>query len=512
MIPHRTVNPNGRIAKIVVVGGGTAGWMTAAAFSKVLGPAGIRIELVESEQIGTVGVGEATIPQLLHFNTLLELDENEFVRATQGTYKLGIEFVDWRRLGHRYIHPFGSYGLPMLGVDFQHFWLKGQLLGATAPLDDYSIAAVAARQGRFLRPLPEKTRSPLSKISYAFQFDASLYARYLRQWSEARGVIRTEGRISTVDLHPERELVKAIKLSDGRTVDGDLFIDASGFRGLLIEQTLHSVMKIGRAGYPAIALSPFRVLELRTRSLTPDRRRARQGGSGGFHSNIAPATDMSIRAVTSPTTRQPQLYCAISMERHWLSRVVLRFTGGHRRRPWIGNVVSMGLASGFLEPLESTSIHLVQSAIARLLTLFPSMSFEQAEIDEYNRQTIQEYEHIRDFLVLHYKATERTDTPFWNDCRNLPPPAGLARKLGLFRSNGRILRDRDELFTETSWLAVMVGQGIQAAGYHPVVDLLSDDETLSRLADVRAVNLRAATLMPRHVDFLAGRQAPLAVS
>jgi tryptophan halogenase len=512
MIPHRTVNPNGRIAKIVVVGGGTAGWMTAAAFSKVLGPAGIRIELVESEEIGTVGVGEATIPQLLHFNTLLELDENEFVRATQGTYKLGIEFVDWRRLGHRYIHPFGSYGLPMLGVDFQHFWLKGQLLGDTAPLDDYSIAAVAARQGRFLRPLPQETRSPLSKISYAFQFDASLYARYLRQWSEARGVIRTEGRISTVDLHPEREHVRAVKLSDGRTVDGDLFIDASGFRGLLIEQTLHSGYEDWTSWLPcdrAVAVPCARVED----PIPYTRSTAREAGwqwriplqhrtgNGYVYSSRYISDDEAaatiLRNLDGEALAEPR---------------VLRFTGGHRRRPWIGNVVSMGLAGGFLEPLESTSIHLVQSAIARLLTLFPSMSFEQAEIDEYNRQTIQEYEHIRDFLVLHYKATERTDTPFWNDCRNLPPPAGLARKLGLFRSNGRILRDRDELFTETSWLAVMVGQGIQAAGYHPVVDLLNDDETSSRLADVRAVNLRAATLMPRHVDFLAGRQAPLAVS
>jgi tryptophan halogenase len=507
-----SVNPNGTIGKVVIVGGGTAGWMAAAAFSKVLGPAGIRIELVESEEIGTVGVGEATIPQLLHFNALLELDENEFVRATQGTYKLGIEFVDWHRLGHRYIHPFGSYGIPMLGVDFQHFWLKGRLLGESTSLDAYSIAAVAARQSRFLRPLPEQTRSPLSKISYAFQFDASLYARYLRHWAEARGVIRTEGRIATVDLHTERELVKAVKLSDGRTVEADLFIDCSGFRGLLIEQTLHSGYEDWTRWLPcdrAVAVPCARIEDPAPYTRSTARAAGWQWriplqhrtGNGYVYSSRHISDDEAaatlLRNLDGEPLAEPRL---------------LRFTGGHRRRPWIGNVVSMGLASGFLEPLESTSIHMVQSAIARLMTLFPSARFEQAEIDEYNRQTIQEYIHVRDFLVLHYKATERNDSAFWNECRMLPPPPGLARKLDLFRTNGRIVRDKDELFTETSWLAVMVGQGIEAAGYHPVVDLIDNEETLRRLADIRAVNQRATTLMPRHVDFLAGRQAPLAVS
>ena len=504
-----TANPNGRIEKVLIDGGGTAGWMAAAAFSKVLRSAGLRIELVESEEIGTVGVGEATIPQLLHFNTLLELDENEFVRATQGTYKLGIEFVDWLRPGHRYIHPFGSYGIPMLGVDFQHFWLKGRHLGETASLDEYSIAAVAARQSRFLRPLPDQTRSPLSKISYAFQFDASLYAKYLRRWAETRGVIRTEGRIATVEQHPESGHVRAVQLSDGRRLEADLFIDCSGFRGLLIEQTLKSGYEDWTPWLPcdrAVAVPCTRVEDPVpfTRSTArpagwqwriPLQHRT---GNGYVYSSRHVSDDEAaatlLRNLDGEPLAEPRL---------------LRFTGGHRRRPWIGNVVSMGLASGFLEPLESTSIHMVQSAIARLMTLFPSARFEQAEIDEYNRQTVQEYMHIRDFLVLHYKATERTDSPFWNECRNLAPPPGLDRKLALYRTNGRIVRDQDELFTETSWLAVMVGQGIEAAGYHPVVDLIDGDETRHRLADVRAVNQRAIRLMPRHVDFLAGKQSPL---
>jgi len=509
---NSTANPNGRVNKVVIVGGGTAGWMAAAAFSKILGPAGVLIELVESEEIGTVGVGEATIPQLLHFNALLELDENEFVRATQGTYKLGIEFVDWRRIGDRYIHPFGSYGIAMLGVDFQHFWLKGRHLGETTPLDEYSIAAVAARQARFLRPLPDQTRSPLSKISYAFQFDASLYARFLRRLAEARGVMRTEGRISDVHLHGERGLVEAVSLNDGRRIEGDLFIDCSGFRGLLIEQTLGSGYEDWTSWLPcdrAVAVPCARVED----PIPYTRATARPAGwqwriplqhrtgNGYVYSSRYVSDDEAAATLLANLDGEP-----LAEPR------LLRFTGGLRRRPWIGNVVSMGLASGFLEPLESTSIHMVQSAIARLLTLFPSARFEQAEIDEYNRQTIQEYVSVRDFLVLHYKATERTDTPFWNHCRTLPVPPGLARKLDLFRTNGRIVRDKDELFTETSWLAVMAGQGVEATGYHPVVDLIGNEETLRRLADVRAVNHRATALMPRHMDFLAGRQTPLSVA
>ena len=511
MSDNALANPNGRVKRIVIVGGGTAGWMAAAAFSKVLGPAGVAIELVESEDIGIVGVGEASIPQLLNFNALLELDETEFVRATQATYKLGIEFVDWRRLGDRYFHPFGSYGIPMLGVDFQHFWLKGRHLGELNPLDVYSIAAVAARQGRFLRPIPEQTRSPLAKISYAFQFDAALYARFLRRYAEGRGVVRSEGRIVGVHQSSEKGLVESVSLIDGRRIMGDLFIDCSGFRGLLIEQWLHSGYEDWSAWLPcnrAVAVPCARIED----PIPYTRATARPAGwqwriplqhrtgNGYVYSSHHVSDDEATATLLSHLDAEP-----LAEPR------ILQFTGGHRRRPWIGNVVSVGLASGFLEPLESTSIHMVQSAIARLMTFFPSMRFEQPEIDEYNRQTILEYVSVRDFLVLHYKATERCDTSFWNYCRTLSPPEGLERKLNLYQTNGRIVRDRDELFTETSWLAVMAGQGIVAQGYHPVVDLIGDAETLARLTDVRAANQRAASLMPRHIDFLAGSQRPLAL-
>jgi tryptophan halogenase len=504
-----SVNPNGVVQSVVVAGGGTAGWMAAAALSKILGPQGVSITLVESEEIGTVGVGEATIPQLLNFNALLELDEDDFVRATEATYKLGIEFVDWRALGDRYFHPFGSYGQALLGVDFQHLWLKGRLLGQTAPLDDYALAAVAARQGRFLRPQPQMQRSPLSKLSYAFHFDAALYARHLRLYAERRGVARAEGRIVQVDRRAEG-LVEAVVLADGRRVAGDLFIDCTGFQGLLIGREMGSAyvdwtpwLPCDRAvAQPSASVGPptpytrSTALAAGWRWRIPLQHRV---GNGYVYSSAHLSDDEAAAVLTAGLDGE-----ALAEPR------LLRFTAGHRAQPWIGNVVSLGLASGFLEPLESTSIHMVQTGIARLMTLFPSARFEAAEIAEYNRQTIREYETVRDFLVLHYKLTERDDTAFWRACRALPPPEGLARKLELFQSNGRIVREADELFTETSWLAVMVGQGCQARGYHPVVDTLDAEETLRRLADVREVNQRAASLMPDHLEFLRGRRAPQA--
>ena len=496
------MSTSGRVERVVIVGGGTAGWMAAAAFAKVFGSTGPAIELIESEEIGIVGVGEATIPQLLIFNRLLELDEDDFVRATHATYKLGIEFVDWTRIGHRYFHPFGQYGIDMLGVDFHHLWLKGKALGNTAPLDDYSLMAVAARASRFCRPVPSQPKSPLSKIAYAFQFDATLYARFLRQYAEARGVVRTEGRVVGVEQSSDSGFVTAVALSDQRRIAGDLFIDCSGFRGLLIEGALKSGYVDWSEWLPcdrAVAVGCGRIEDPTPYTRSTARPAGWQWriplqhrtGNGYVYASSYVSDDEAATTLLSHLDGIPMGEPRL-----------LRFTGGHRRHPWVKNVVALGLASGFLEPLESTSIHMVQSGIARLLTLFPSVRFEQAEIDAYNRATIAEYVSVRDFLVLHYKSTERVDTPFWHHCRSLSPPEGLQRKVELFQTNGRIIRDKDELFTETSWLAVMVGQGISPIGYHPIADLLSAEEIGARLDDVRAVNARCASLMPRHVDFL----------
>ena len=508
MTPIDTVNPAGVIRKIVIVGGGTAGWMAAAAFAKLLVPSGMAVELVESDAIGTVGVGEATIPQLINFNRMLEIDEDEFVHATHGTYKLGIQFVDWLRPGHSYFHPFGSYGIPMRGIDFQHYWLKGKLLGHDVPLDDFAVTAVAARAGRFVRPQADLPRSPLSKMAYAFQFDAALYAKFLRAFAEGRGVTRTEGRVAAV-ARGEGGLLAALHLEDGRKIEGDLFIDCSGFRGLLIEQELKAGYVDWSAWLPcdravAIACERAGPPEPFTRSTAraagwqwriPLQHRT---GNGYVYSSAHLSDDEAVATLLggldAPRIGEPR---------------PLRFTAGHRRAAWVGNVVALGLAGGFLEPLESTSIHMVQSGIARLLTLFPTRAFDDAEIEEYNRQTTREYEDIRDFLVLHYLATERADSPFWDRCRNLVPPPGLARKLALYRSNGRIVRENDELFTETSWLAVMAGQGVKARGYHPVADMIGREEVVHRLDDVRAANRRAVSVMPTHLHFLNGDQGLL---
>ena len=499
------------VRKVVIVGGGTAGWMAAAALSKVLDPRGPAIELVESEEIGTVGVGEATIPQINVFNTLLAIDEDEFVRETQATYKLGIEFVDWWRRGERYIHPFGWYGLDMGGIDFHHHWLRGAALGEDAPLGEYSIGVAAAERGRFMRADRSAGNSPLARIAYAFQFDAALYARYLRRLAETRDVQRTEGRVVEVLQGPDRGLVQGVRLADGRVIAGDLWLDCSGFRGLLIADAMGAGFEDWTKWLPcdrAVAVPCARV-----EPPVPYTRATARGagwqwriplqhrtGNGHVYSSAHLSDDEAAATLLANLDGE-----ALAEPR------LLRFRGGHRQRAWVGNVVALGLAGGFLEPLESTSIHMVQSGIARLLTLFPTLAFDQAEIDQYNRATVQEYVSIRDFLVLHYCATTRDDTPFWDYCRTLEPPEGLRRKLALFRSNGRIVREADELFTETSWLAVMAGQGIRPRGYHPVADLFTPAETLARLRNIREVTAAAAAAMPTHAAFLAqGRTAPAA--
>ena len=492
-----------RIHRVVIVGGGTAGWMAAAALSRIMGEVqGLAIELVESDAIGTVGVGEATIPQIVLFNDLLGIDEADFVRATNATYKLGIEFVDWTRLGHAYVHPFGTYGMDMKGVEFHHHWLKGRALGDATPLDAYSLAVVAGQQGRFAHPRPDQPKSPLSKIAYAYQFDAALYARYLRGLAEAGGVVRTEGRIVEVAQNGESGFVEAVVLESGRRVEGDLFIDCSGFVGLLIECTLQAGFEDWSRWLPcdrAFAVPCESSADMRPLTRSTARGAGWQWriplqhrtGNGYVYSSAHVSDDEAAATLLANLDGAPLA-----------DPKPLRFTAGHRKRAWVKNVVALGLAGGFLEPLESTSIHLVQSGIARLMTLFPTRGFDEPEIARFNAQSRQEYIDIRDFLVLHYRATERNDTPFWNYCRTLDPPEGLAEKLAMFRRNGRIFRENNELFTETSWLAVMVGQGLEPEGYHPAADTLEDDETLRRLAHIRQVVAATAERLPMQAEFL----------
>jgi tryptophan halogenase len=492
-----------RIDKIVIVGGGTAGWMAAAGISKVMGQLpDLRIELVESDEIGTVGVGEATIPQINLFNALLEIDERDFVRTTNATYKLGIEFRDWTRIGHRYVHPFGFYGLDMLGVEFHHHWLKGRAAGDPSPLDDYSLGVVAGRQGRFSHPRMDQPKSPLSRIAYAFQFDASLYARYLRRIAESFGVVRTEGKIVDVVQNGETGFVEGVVLQDGRQVSGDLFIDCSGFRGLLIEQKFQAGFEDWSKWLPcdramAVACESSDDQQPLTRSTAqaagwqwriPLQHRT---GNGYVYSSAHISDDEAASALLANLDGAP-----LSEPRP------LRFKAGHRKKNWVKNVIALGLASGFLEPLESTSIHMVQSGIARLMTLFPSRRFDQLEIDRFNDLTVREYVDIRDFLILHYNATERDDSDFWNYCRTMSVPDELSYKVDMFRRNGRVLREHNELFTETSWLSVMVGQGVVAEDYHPAADMLPDAETLQRLAHIREVVAQTADLLPMQRDYL----------
>ena len=493
------------VTKVVIVGGGTAGWMAAAAIARIMGAApGFSITLVESEAIGTVGVGEATIPQIIGFNRLIGIDEMEFMRETRATYKLGIEFVDWLRPGHSYIHPFGSYGLDMLGVAFQHFWLRGKSHGDMTTIDEYSIAAMAGKAGRFDWPRPDP-KSPLSKLAYAFQFDAARYATYLRRLAQEDGVRRIEGRVVQVLQDGESGFVTALELEDGQRIDGELFVDCSGFRSLLLDGALGVPFTDWSSWLPCDgAVAVPCALGGRNEPLTRATARAagwqwriplqhRLGNGHVFSSSFmkrSEATDLLLANLDGEPLAEPNQ---------------LHFRTGHRVRAWENNVVALGLAAGFLEPLESTSIHLVQSGIARLMSLFPDTGFSCAEIARFNQETTREYSDIRDFLVLHYNLSEREDSEFWRYCRNLDHPDGLKEKLEMFASSGRIFREDNELFTEASWLSVMLGQGVMPARYHPAAAILDPEETLRRLAHIRGVIAHTVDRLPTQDRFLAER-------
>lgn len=492
------------INHIVIVGGGTAGWMTAAALSRLKAGRPLAITLIESEAIGTVGVGEATIPPFLDFGRLLEIDEQEMLAAVQGSFKLGIQFVNWGKVGDSYIHPFGNYGYEIDGLSFHHIWHRLHQAGDRRPIQLFNLETMAAHFGRFARTA-DYARDDLPPVNYAYHIDAGRYARFLRSYAEKRGVVRKEGKVDHVALHGENGYVRSVTLDDETTIEGDLFVDCSGFRGLLIEQALHT-------GY-----------EDWSNFLPCDRAVAlpcqREDGSGPLPYTRATAHSAGWQWQVPLQHRNGNghVYCSNFMSDDEALHILvnnmagkpgadpnfLRFTTGRRRKFWNRNVIAIGLAAGFMEPLESTSIHLINTGINKLIALLSLDGITTAQEDAFNRLTIKEYARIRDFLILHYSATQRDDSPFWNHCRTMPIPDSLAEKIALFRANGQIFREDDELFTETSWAAVMMGQGINMHGHNPMADSVDLQRLAPELTGIEQSVRHVVQHMPAHGDYLA---------
>ncbi len=494
--------------RIVIAGGGTAGWMAAAALSRFLNLSAQNrwsVTLVESEDIGTVGVGEATIPQIHLFNQSLGIDENEFVRATQGSFKLGIEFSGWGKPGESYLHAFGNIGRGLGLIPYHQYWLAHLAAGGASDLWSASPTAHAAKQHRFGR-IADRPGAPPSGVAYAYHFDASLYAAYLRRYSENGGVKRIEGKIETVSVNSENGNINALTLADGSIIEGDLFIDCTGFRGLLIEGALASGyddwshwLPCNRAwAVPCKSVSP----------LTPyTRSTAREAG-------------WQWRIPLQHRTGNGHVYCSDYISDDEAVQVLLdnldgapladprqlHFTTGKRKQIWKKNCVALGLSSGFLEPLESTSIHLIQSGIARLLSFLPQGEIVAADVDEFNAQSDFEFAAIRDFIILHYRLNGR-EGAFWQHCRTMDIPQSLSQKIALFSANGRITRHNEELFTELGWLQVMWGQGLRPDGYHPLADQLAPEQLKEFISLATRHAAHVAAQMPDHANYIAANCA-----
>ncbi|MFP5392595.1 MAG: tryptophan halogenase family protein [Gammaproteobacteria bacterium] len=489
------------IQTVVIVGGGTAGWMTATALATVL-RGRCRIRLVESEEIGIVGVGEATIPMIARFNQVAGIDENAMLKATHGTFKLGIEFVNWGRLGERYMHGFGAIGQDMGTQRFVQYWLKMRRLGKAGPLDQYAITRAAAYANKFMPARLDLPNSPLSSITHAYHFDASLYARHLRTLAEERGVLRTEGKVRQVTRREPDGHVDAVVLENGTRIEGDLFIDCSGFRALLIEGALQTGFEDWSAWLPcdrALAV-PCAAVE----RLTPYTRATAHSAGWQWRIPLQHRTGnghVYCSAFISDDEAQATLLANLDGEALAEPRMV-KFSTGMRKRSWNKNVVAIGLSSGFLEPLESTSIHLIQSAIARLIEFFPDGGWNATEIAEFNRQSRFEYERIRDFIILHYKLNQRDDSDFWKQCASMSVPATLQDKIDLFKAHGKVVRTDNELFAEVGWVQVMLGQNLEPEHYHPLVDAASEAEVAGLVEGVGEVVKACVNAMPEHGAYI----------
>ncbi|MFO1253414.1 MAG: tryptophan halogenase family protein [Inhella sp.] len=498
---HKPFETSTPVRRLLIAGGGTAGWMTAALLGKLLGKQ-LQIQLVESEEIGTVGVGEATIPALHTFHELLGLDEPEFMAATQATMKLGIQFEGWRAPGQDYIHSFGMTGKDHWSAGFQHFWLKAQREGIARPYGDYCLELRAAEENRF-------AHLPRHGMNYAYHLDAGRYARFLRALAERHGVQRIEGKIAKVEQVEPFGAIQALVLADGSRLEADFFIDCTGFRALLLGETLGVGYEDWSHWLPcdrAVAVQSASVREAPpyTRSIAhpfgwqwriPLQHRV---GNGLVYSSKelsdADAPEVLKQHVEGELLIQPRL---------------LRFTPGQRHRVWSHNCVAVGLSSGFIEPLESTSIHLIQRAAIRLAQLFPAGGIRAVDVEEFNRQAAKDIEHIRDFIVLHYHVTERDDSSLWRHVRTMEIPATLRHRIELFRESGRVFRPADELFAENSWIQVMLGQGITPRAYHPVADLMGLSELTQFLEGIHSQVERTVASLPSHQEYVERFCAPV---
>ncbi len=491
-----------QIKRILIAGGGSAGWMTAALLANLF--KGLyEVILVESEEIGIIGVGEATIPAIKKYIELLGLDENEFMVRTQASFKMGIQFNNWSALGSSYVHGFGVIGQDWEWLRCHQYWLKAHAAGRAEDFAAYSINTAAIDDNKFIRAQPDMGESPLGHIAHAFHFDAALFARFLSGFAQERGVRRREGKIGSVNLRSEDGFVESITMEDGETIAADFFVDCTGLRGLIIEQALKTGYEDWRHWLPcdrAVAVPCER-----SDNFTP------------YTKSTAHGAGWQWRIPLQHRTGNGHVYSSKFIDDAEAERVLLAnldgeqradpfrvsYTTGKRKQLWNKNCVAVGLSSGFLEPLESTSLHLIQSAIIRMVRLLPDAGFAPANIAEFNRQSTFEYERIRDFIILHYKATTRSDTPFWDYCRTMEVPETLQRKIDLWMANGRIFREDDELFAEESWIQVFIGQGMIPRGYDPLVSIKTDEQIDNYLGNIAGVIRKCVAVMPTHAEYVA---------